>query len=243
MKPPRSAFGASPPGGRNQRPGEAGSAVAPEREEWRVGFKPSVMGWSVAASLVFLLGGTWLAAGEFWFGNPADHDWENGIFWLVFAFIGLYFVGTWLATAMGRVLRGAVLAVGSGGINHFAIGRVAWSDLEEVRIRQRWGSGPHALLAVFKLLSAQPNLQIELVLKARAYDEVASRLNTLDRLALMMAVSFYNARREVDLHCWAFDCASPELAQSLAHGGAAHGVQVEDLTNERPASPARSARQ
>ncbi|MDP2022176.1 MAG: hypothetical protein Q8L16_14910, partial [Hydrogenophaga sp.] len=28
MTPPRSAFGASPPGGRHQRPGEAGSAVA-----------------------------------------------------------------------------------------------------------------------------------------------------------------------------------------------------------------------
>ncbi|MEO5672480.1 MAG: hypothetical protein ABIR26_17470 [Ramlibacter sp.] len=206
------------------------------------GFKPSVVAWSVAVSLAFLLGGAWLAAGELWFGDPADHDWENGIFWLVFAFTGLYFVGTWLATAFGRLLRGDVLAVSAGGINHFAVGRIAWSDLEEVRIRQRWGSGPHALLAIFKLLSAQPNLQLELVLKSKAYGEVAARLNTLDRLALMMAVSFYNARREVDLHCWAFDFEPPELAQALADGGAAHGVEVQDLTAERQASPAGSVR-
>jgi hypothetical protein len=31
MVPPRSAFGASPLRGRHQRPGKAGSAVAPER--------------------------------------------------------------------------------------------------------------------------------------------------------------------------------------------------------------------
>jgi hypothetical protein len=119
---------------------------------------------------------------------------------------------------------------------------VAWSELEAVRVRERHGRGSHFLLAIFKLVSAQPELQLELVLHARAYDEVASRLNRLDRLSLMMAVSFYNARCEVVLNCWAFACDAEELAQSLARQGAEHGVQVHDQTIERAAPRAGKAR-
>ncbi|MEO7391159.1 MAG: hypothetical protein ABIU58_03230 [Ramlibacter sp.] len=230
MNHPRSTFG------------EAGSAVSAKEDAWRVGFKPSVVAWSLAVALVFLLAGTWLAAGEFWFAELYDQDWENGLFWLVFAFAGLYFVGVWMAAAIGRLRNGAVLAVGAEGINHFAVGPVAWSELESVRIRQRNGSGPHVLLAIFKIASSQPNLQLELSLKAPAYEEVSSRLNRMDCIALMTAISFYNARREVVLHCWAFDCDAPQLAQSLARSAAAHRVPVQDLTIEQPAPRPRKAR-
>lgn len=226
----------------NQPRSAAGAFPSPEVDAWRVGFKPSVVASSLAVALVFLLAGTWLAAGEFWFSPLADQDWENGLFFLVFAFTGLYFVGVWTAAAIGRLRNGAVLAVDAGGINHFALGRVAWSDLETVRIKQFSGSGPHTLLAIFKLTSAQPNLQLELFLKAEAYEEVSSRLNRLDRIALMTAVSFYNTHREVDLHCWAFACDAPELAQTLARNAAAHRVQVQDLTIERPAPRPKKAR-
>ena len=61
MAPPRSAFGASPPGGRSQRPGEAGSAAtsnvsaSPAKRAWRRFRRNRVGYWSLLAFCVMLV--------------------------------------------------------------------------------------------------------------------------------------------------------------------------------------------
>jgi hypothetical protein len=211
--------------------------------EWRVGFKPSVVAWSLAVALLFLVVGGWLAAGEFWFGDPSTHDWEHGLFWLVFTFSGLFFTGTWVAAALGRLRTGDALAADAHGIKHFALGHVAWRDMETLRINQAAKGDQHSLLSIFKAASSNPKLQLELVLKPLAYKQVALRLNRLDRVVFMMSVSFYNAPREVILHCWSFACETSQLAQSLMHSGAEYQVPVQDLTNAVAAPRRRKQRE
>ncbi|MEP6825377.1 MAG: hypothetical protein ABI919_11235, partial [Ramlibacter sp.] len=75
----------------------ASTAFTGDPPPLRLGFKRSTVAVSLVVALVLLLGGGWLVGGEwFWFDSG---DFENGLFWLIFAGAGLYLLGVWVANA------------------------------------------------------------------------------------------------------------------------------------------------
>ncbi|RZI97039.1 MAG: hypothetical protein EOO54_30090, partial [Haliea sp.] len=93
----------------------ASTSFTQEPPPLRLGFKGSTVAVGLVVALGFLLVGSWLAGAEL-LSLFENGDFENGLFWLVLAFGGLYLLGVWVANAAARLMAGCALCAGPDGL-------------------------------------------------------------------------------------------------------------------------------
>ncbi|RYF42027.1 MAG: hypothetical protein EOO25_08025 [Comamonadaceae bacterium] len=193
----------------------------------RLGFKGSAVAVSLVVALVFLSAGSWLAAGEL-LSLWENGDIENGLFWLVFAFGGLYLLGVWVANAAARLMAGCALSAGPEGLRLYTLGSVlAWREIESLRYWQGNARGAHFFSNLFKIASPHPHLHLTLLVKQDAFSRVAGRLNTVDLIVFMLSMRINRADRKVFFACWPLDLPAENGLYPLARVARAHGVALE----------------
>lgn len=190
----------------------------------RLGFKASTVAFSLGVALFLLLGAGWMAGGE-WLGGG---DFENGLFWMVFACGGLYLLGVWVANAAARLMAGCALSAGPDGLRLYTLGTVlAWRDIESLRYWNAMAQGADFLSNIFKIASPHSHLHLTLRIKPEAFRRATGRLNTLDLIVFRLSMRINRADRKVFFACWPLDMPTQELLQSLARVSGAHGVELE----------------
>ena len=192
----------------------------------RVGFKTRTLAVGLGVALAFLLGGGWLAAGEWWWFEHGDF--ENGLFWLVFAGAGLYLLGVWVATVAARLIAGCALSAGPEGLRLYTLRTVlAWNEIESLQYWKGTAKASHFLSNLFRIASPHGFLYLTVRLTPQAFQRTAGRLNTLDLIVLMPSMRVNQASRKVFFACWPLDLPAENGLYPLAQVAKAHGVVLE----------------
>lgn len=192
----------------------------------RVGFNSRTLAVGLGVALILVVGGGWMVGGEWWWFEHGDF--ENGLFWLVFAGAGLYLLGIWVATVAARLVAGCALSAGPEGLRLYTLGTVlAWQEIESLRYWEGSARGAHFLINLFKIASPHGFLYLTLRLKPDAYQRTAGRLNMLDLVLLKPSMRVNQAGRKVFFACWPLDLPAENSLYPLGQVAKAHGVVLE----------------